>query len=185
LVGAAETGALPNQEFLGRAQADGWLELVTKQIPQREALQIACSSDGLLLLQPQSITQVPGKLFEYLQIGRAILAFIQPNSPAERLLERSGLPYRCVYPCSTAEAIDETVASFFDLPSTPVAPSPWFEEFFNAENQTRMLDAIIRSLHNGTKVSGPDFSLAAHEAASHLDELQGSKSLGLSSKGRR
>jgi len=46
LIGAAETGALPKQEFLDRAQAEGWPELVTKQIPQREALQIARSSDG-------------------------------------------------------------------------------------------------------------------------------------------
>jgi hypothetical protein len=53
----------------------------------------------------------------------------------------------CVYPGSASEAIDDVVASFFDLPSTPMAPSAWFEEQFNAENQTRMLDAIIRSLH--------------------------------------
>lgn len=147
LIGSADARALPNQKFLGRAQAEGWLDLVAEQIPQREALQIARSSDGLLLLQPQSTTQVPGKLFEYLQIGRPILAFIQPNSPAERLLERSGVPYRCVYPGSAPGAIDETMAGFFDLPSTAVAPSAWFEEQFNAVHQTQTLDALIRSLH--------------------------------------
>jgi hypothetical protein len=52
-----------------------------------------------------------------------------------------------VYPGSAPEAIDEVVAGFFDLPSTPVAPSPEFEQRFNAENQTGMLDAMIRSLH--------------------------------------
>jgi glycosyltransferase involved in cell wall biosynthesis len=150
LVGPAEPGTLPNEEFLGRARAEGWLDLVTERIPQHEALQIARSSDCLLLLQPQSATQVPGKLFEYLQIGRPILAFIQPNSPAERLLERSGVPYRCVYPGTNPAAIDDTVAGFFDLPSTAVAPSTWFEEQFNAENQTRMLVVLIRSLHNET-----------------------------------
>jgi hypothetical protein len=148
LIGSAEAGALPNQEFLGRAQAEGWLDLVTEQIPRREALQITRSSHSLLLLQPQSNAQVPGKLFEYLQIGRPILAFIQPNSPAERLLERSGVPYRCVYPGNTLAEIDETVAGFFDLPSTAVTASPWFEEKFNAENQTLTLDAIIHSLHS-------------------------------------
>jgi hypothetical protein len=150
LIGPAETGALPNQEFLGRARAEGWLELVTDRIPQHEALQIARSSGSLLLLQPQSDIQVPGKLFEYLQIGRPILAFIQPNSPAERLLEQSGVPYRCVYPGSTPEVSDETVGEFFNLPSTVVAASPWFEEHFNAMYQTRTLDAIIRSLHERT-----------------------------------
>jgi glycosyltransferase involved in cell wall biosynthesis len=150
LIGPAETGALPNQQFLDRARHEGWLDLVTERIPQREALQIARSSDSLLLLQPRSTTQVPGKLFEYLQIGRPILAFIQLNSPAERLLERSGVPYRCVYPGSTPAAIDDTVVSFFDLPSAAVAPSAWFKEQFNVEHQTRALDTLIRSLHGGS-----------------------------------
>jgi hypothetical protein len=52
-----------------------------------------------------------------------------------------------VYPGSTPEAIDDAVAGFFDLPSAPVAPNAWFEEQFNAENQTRILDSILRSLH--------------------------------------
>jgi glycosyltransferase involved in cell wall biosynthesis len=150
LIGTTVAGALPNQKFLVRARAEGWLDLVTKRIPQREALQISRSSNSLLLLQPQSTTQVPGKLFEYLQIGRPILAFIQPNSPAERLLDQSGVPYQCVYPGSTPEATDDAVAKFFTLPSAAVAANSWFEEHFNAENQTRMLDAIIRSLHKGS-----------------------------------
>jgi len=145
LIGATMSAALPNRKFLLRAQAEGWLELVTERIPQREALQIARSSHGLLLLQPQSTTQVPGKLFEYLQIGRPILAFIQPGSPAEQLLEQSGVPYRCIYPGSAPEAMDESIAGFFKLPSTATAANSWFEENFNARNQTRTLEAIIRS----------------------------------------
>jgi hypothetical protein len=147
LVGSAEPGILPNREFLDRAQAEGWLDLVTKQIPQPEALQIARSSHGLLLLQLRSAFHVPAKIFEYLQIGRPILAFVQSDSPSEHLLARSGVPYRCVYPGSTPETVDDTVAEFFSLSTKPVAASPWFEEHFNAENQTLQLDAIIRSLH--------------------------------------
>ena len=158
LIGPAEAGALPSKEFLCRARAEGWLDLVAEQIPKREALQITRSSHNLLLLQPHSTTQVPGKLFEYLQIGRPILAFIQPNSPADRLLERSGVPYRCVYPGSSPEVIDETVAGFFDLPSAPVSPSPWFQEQFNAELQTQALDALISSLHNGTNTMRASYS---------------------------
>ena len=51
-----------------------------------------------------------------------------------------------MYPGDTPEAIDDAVAGFFDLPST-VAPSPWFEEHFNVERQTQVLDTIIRSAH--------------------------------------
>jgi hypothetical protein len=149
LIGSAQTECLPYPGLLHRARSEGWLDLVIEHLPHQEALHVAQTSSGLLLLQSESATQVPGKLFEYLQIGRPILAFIRPNSPAERLLERSGVPYRCVYPGSTPEAIDDIVADFFDLPSTAVTPSQWFEEQFNAEHQTQVLDALIRSLHSG------------------------------------
>ncbi len=148
LIGAAEPEALPNQEFLDRIRSAGWLELVSHRVSKHEASRIVQSSDGLLLVQPQSATQVPGKLFEYLQIGRPILAFVQPDSPSERLLAQSGVPYRCVYPGSAPDEVDDIVAGFFSLSSEPVALSPLFEEQFNAEFQTTQLDAIIRQLHN-------------------------------------
>jgi glycosyltransferase involved in cell wall biosynthesis len=151
LIGPAQAGTLPHAELLTRAQDEGWLELVTEQIPKIEALEIARSSDCLLLLQLQSAVHVPAKLFEYLQIGRPILAFLMANSPAERLLIRSGVPYRCVYPGSTREIIDNTVADFLSIQGVTVPVSAWFEENFNAQNQTRQLDAIIRSLHSDAK----------------------------------
>jgi hypothetical protein len=98
-------------------------------------------------MQLRSAVHVPAKIFDYLQIGRPILAFVQPHSPAVQLLEQSGVPYRCVYPDSTPKTIDDTVLEFFGIPSTAVAANTWFEEHFNAEKQTRQLDAIIRSLH--------------------------------------
>jgi glycosyltransferase involved in cell wall biosynthesis len=147
LIGTVEEGALPDREFLAHARNQGWLDLHTEWIGRNEALDIQRTSDGLLLLQPRSSTQVPGKLFEYLQIGRPILAFVQPDSPSERLLQRSCVPYRCVHPSSAPSQIDEAVAGFFELPSTPVAPGAWFEEQFKAESQTRILDSIIHSLH--------------------------------------
>jgi hypothetical protein len=147
LIGPVDSEALPNQEFLGCARNDGWLELIAEKIPKSDARQIARSSDSLLLLQPQSSTQVPGKLFEYLQIGRPILAFIPPGSASQQLLEQSGVPYRCVYPGSSPAEVDEIVMEFFHLPSVAVAPNSWFEEQFNAEKQTRVLDTIIRTVH--------------------------------------
>lgn len=148
LIGTVEPGALPDTEFLSRAQQEGWLDLRTDWIGRNEALDIQRTSDGLLLLQPQSSTQVPGKLFEYLQIGRPILAFVPPDSPSERLVKRSDVAYRCVHPGSAPNEIDGAVAGFFELPSVPVAPGAWFEEQFNAESQTRVLDSLIRLAHS-------------------------------------
>jgi glycosyl transferase family 4 len=163
LIGPAQADCLPSPEFIQRARSEGWLDLVTEQIPRYQARQVAQTSDCLLLLQPQSAVQVPGKLFEYLQIGRPILAFIQPNSPTEQILKRSGVPYRCVYPGCNPPAMDDIVADFFDLPSTEVTPSSWFEEQFNAEHQTRMLDALIQHVQDGTKASSPDFPFNVDE----------------------
>ena len=147
-IGRAAEGALPTKALVNRARAEGWLELVAEQIPRREALWTAQSSDYLLLLQPRSATQVPGKLFEYLQIGRPILAFLERNSPSDRVLAQAGVPYRCVYTGDRPSIVDDIVADFFKLPSTAIEPNPWFEEQFNAERQTRQLDAILRSLHD-------------------------------------
>jgi hypothetical protein len=174
LIGPAEPDVLPDRGFLDRARSEGWLELVTEQIPRREALQITQTSDGLLLLQPQRTTAVPGKLFEYLQIGRPILAFIQPNSSIERLIQQSGVPYRCVYPDNPPSVMDDTVADFFSFPSSPVPASPWFEEHFNSKNQTRQLDAIIRSLHtqHGRSVSPSVARSSCAESAAPTQNLK-------------
>lgn len=175
LVGQASAEYLPSPEFTSRARSAGWLDLVTERIPQSEARRIAQSSSHLLLLQTRSTDQVPAKLFEYLQIGRPILAFIQPNSPTERLLEGSGVPYRCVYPNAVPGVIDDTVVDFLGLSSAAVAASHWFDEQFNAEHQTRALDEIIRSLHGGERpdwdsrnvprIPGPPDSVAFQKTA--------------------
>jgi glycosyltransferase involved in cell wall biosynthesis len=172
LIGRAESGTVPNEQFLARAIAEGWLDFVPVQIPKSEALRIARASHGLLLLQLQSASHLPAKIFEYLQIGRPILAFAVEGSPTERVLEQSGVVYRCVYPGSPPEVIDNTVADFFRLQHTPVVANSWFEQQFNVENQTRQLDAIIRSLHGELPRDTNSSSglLSATESARNTEE---------------
>jgi glycosyltransferase involved in cell wall biosynthesis len=146
LTGPMEEGCLPPTPFREAAEAQGWLKLKLGQVPKEEALQIAQTSDALLLIQPQSAIQVPGKLFEYLQIGRPILALVPRRSSVERVLEKSGVPYRCVYSGSSPDEFDRAVLEFLQLPSDPIRPSAWFEETFNAEAQTAALTRIIEQL---------------------------------------
>jgi hypothetical protein len=146
LAGPAKPDALPALDILQRAVSQGWLELSTEQMPKSEALLLARTSDGLLLVQPQSDLQVPAKLFEYLQIGRPILAYVRSGSPSDRILQQSGVPYRCVYAGSPPQEMDDAILDFFTLPAATVRPSAWFEEQFNAERQTEALDRLIRTL---------------------------------------
>jgi glycosyltransferase involved in cell wall biosynthesis len=147
LIGPAEAECLPPPEFTKTAEASGWLEIVSDQRPKREAQQIARSSHTLLIVLPHSAIQVPGKVFEYLQIGRPILAYVPKNSSVEQLLKPSGIPFRCVYPDDPPALMDDKIASFFELDPTPVKPSAWFEETFNAEAQTAALAQLVeRSL---------------------------------------
>jgi hypothetical protein len=148
LVGPAAPYCLPQPEFLERARAQGWLDLVNDSVPREEALNLMRSSDALLLLQPQSTVQVPGKLFEYLLTGHPILAFVPTNSPVERILEKSGIQYRCVHPEDSGAGFDDTIAAFFELPMEPARPSAWFEDNFSAEKQADQLDRLIRELHS-------------------------------------
>jgi glycosyltransferase involved in cell wall biosynthesis len=143
LVGPADHSCLPTENLLESAQAEGWLEFTNELIPKEEANKIAADSDGLLLLQPQSALQVPGKLFEYLQLRHPILAFVARQSPSERILSQCGVPYRAVYPDSKPSQWDDSIAEFIKLRGEYTAGNGWFEQHFNVEHQTRFLHDLI------------------------------------------
>jgi Glycosyltransferase Family 4 len=145
LVGVANADSLHGPELMQKAARQGWLEVITEEVPLSAAQGIAASSGAALLIQPRSTVQVPGKLFEYLQIGRPILAYLPRNSPSERILRHSGIPYRCVYAGSEPAIMDQQIAEFFEMPWGDAVPSPWFEEQFNAEFQTAALQRILES----------------------------------------
>jgi glycosyltransferase involved in cell wall biosynthesis len=145
-IGPAEQGELPDKEFLMAAQSEGWLE-IREPVPAKEARSMALDSDGLLLIQPHSAVQVPGKLFEYLRMGRPILAYVVRDSPAEQILQRAGVPFVCIYPEHAPEEMEQRLLSFIAmLDGQPVSYSRWFADTFDASRQVGTLDSLIRSL---------------------------------------
>lgn len=146
LIGPLEPHCLPEPAFVQAAQTTGWLSITPHQVPKAEAQLAAQTSDGVLIVQPQSAVQVPGKIFDMLQIGRPILAFVPPESAIERLLSKAGVPYRCLYPSTEADPFDRALLAFLKLPATAVTPSRWFEQTFNAKNQTASLATVIQSI---------------------------------------
>ena len=113
LVGSINPVLYCRGRVFARAKNRRWLEIIPDQVPQHEARRMAQKSDGLLLVQPHTAFEVPGKLYEYLRLRRPILAFILPDSPIERILKQSGVTYRCVYAGKSFQEIDNAVESFF------------------------------------------------------------------------
>jgi len=124
-----------------------WLRCVEGMLPVSEAHAAMASAASLLLLdlnEQRASLQVPGKLFEYIQIGRPILAFTTPGSPSERILQQSGIPHVCIYQDASDHETDDRVIRFLSLPSNPVPPSAWFREQFDGSLQARTLAELIR-----------------------------------------
>jgi len=90
--------------------------------------------------------QVPGKLFEYVRIGRPILAFTTRDSPVDRILSQAGTSYVCVYPEDAPDEVDRKVLSLLSMPTDPATPSAWFEHQFDAKRQAGALAGIVGQL---------------------------------------
>ena len=148
LVGVMERALVPDPDFMSTAEQEGWLRTTPQRVPQSEAHAIMGSSDGLLLIQPQSALQVPAKLFDYLQIGSPILAYVPPDSPVERILRKSGVPFECVYAGGDAAELDSGLERFLNLLGVRGEPSVWFEREFSAENQVQTLSEWIQTVQN-------------------------------------
>jgi hypothetical protein len=147
LTGHMKGPVLPAPDFTNRAIEAGWLELQTTPVPKKEAERISATSNGLWLIQPQSAVQVPGKLYDYIQLGRPVLAFVPPSSPVERLLSISGIAYRCIYPEMSPETVDELMYEYLRLPCEAREPSAEFEDRFNGERQTLTLERLLDGMH--------------------------------------
>ncbi len=143
LAGPLVEGSIPGPEFMARAREEGWVKLNPERIPLKEAHRIVQSADYLLLLQHPGSLQVPGKLFEYLQVGRPVLAFGRRDSPIERILEKSGVPFRYLHPHCDEAKLDEALLEFMRMNGARARPSDWFESEFNAQSHAAKLAGLI------------------------------------------
>src|SRR5450432_1498546 len=140
-------GDLP-KTMTEKAIRDGWLQVNDRSIPRAEALRLIEESDGLLLLQPQSAIQVPGKLFDYVCVGRPILALVPRSSAVEEILKQAGVPNVCVYSDDGGEVVDRKLLTYLELPAQPVPFSDSFETAFSVAHQTKQLSTIIDALRH-------------------------------------
>jgi glycosyltransferase involved in cell wall biosynthesis len=122
-------------------------------MPRAQALELMMESDYLMLLDMQQGEgyTVPSKLFEYIRVGRPILAVTKPGSPVERILTGSGIPHVLVSPDDPPDTVAHKLQQLFELPSDPVKPSDWFLDKFDGRRQTGALASLLTSIETTRK----------------------------------
>ncbi|MCC7176704.1 MAG: glycosyltransferase [Bryobacterales bacterium] len=148
LVGGLEPQSIPDQRLLDSLIEKGTVQQ-NGEVPPEEAHRLMARADSLLLIDwtgDRSGLQVPYKLFTYLRVGRPILAITTRNSPVERILARSGVPYECLYPGDEAGETDAKVLRFLRLPAEPVRASAWFYDEFDGRRQAGLLAGVLEEL---------------------------------------
>jgi glycosyltransferase involved in cell wall biosynthesis len=131
-----------NWALFEQAQQEGWLVL-QPAVERAEAQRIVEEADGLLIVQPHTAVQVPGKLFEYICVGRPVLAITPRNSAIEDVLTKAVVPHVCLYPDDAPDESDGKLLDYLRLPNTPAPINDWFRANFNAEFQTEALARVI------------------------------------------
>lgn len=107
------------------------------------ASELRWEADSHLLIDVKEGQQVPSKIFEYIRVGRPILALTSAGSPADRILQKSGVPYLTLPDGTAAEVVDEQFLEFLRLPSEACAASEWFNRQFDAAERVRALLRVL------------------------------------------
>lgn len=82
-------------------------------LPYKAALRDCALADGLLLLQGQSCNhQIPAKAYEYLRLGKPILALVDEKGETARLLRDNG--GSSIIDLNNVEALRQNLPVFFD-----------------------------------------------------------------------
>jgi glycosyltransferase involved in cell wall biosynthesis len=142
LLGGLIPGTIPNPDVLERLLRTGCVELVPS-VSRAEAARQTAEADYLLLIDLNDGLQLPSKVFEYIRIGRPILALTGKNSPAARVLEGAGISYSALHPDTSLDDAASQVLRFLDQPTHPTAASRWFTENFDARRRTAQLAALL------------------------------------------
>lgn len=92
-------------------------------LPHREALRDTAEANGLLLFQAASCNhQIPAKVYEYLRLGKPILALTSSAGDTAALLRQAG--GTTIADLGDENSIFETMASFLDSVREGVHPLP-------------------------------------------------------------
>lgn len=130
----------------------GSLNLTAEHIPMAQARREMAEADGMMVFDhyhPEGNSQIPAKVFDYVRVGRPILAFTSPGSPLEKLLQGCGILHTLIYDEEGEETVERKLLEFYSLPREPRQPSAEFSQTFNGREQAASLARIFQQLLGG------------------------------------
>ena len=146
MVGASESGHVDRATALGRTGIGEF----TGPLPYAASRALQGRADVLLLWKPRGAgyrTAVPGKLYDYLDAGRPVVALLEPDDEAAELVRRAGgevLPPGQRAPLS--EAIERRYLAWREGLRVPSARPDWLAEYTRARlaaRLARLLDGLV------------------------------------------
>jgi glycosyltransferase involved in cell wall biosynthesis len=121
---------------------------VTGMVARDVALTEIRTADSLVLfdMTHRGAYAVPAKLYEYLRIGRPVLALTDRGSPVDRILSNSGIPHTIVSKDDADTDVDRALLEFLHMPSDAREPSEWFIENFDGRRQAATLANLLAAV---------------------------------------
>jgi glycosyltransferase involved in cell wall biosynthesis len=152
LLGPGDCDGVPLYEIARRYGVEGQL-LLPGEVPHRKALETMRGSDVLLLVGfdgEGASLQIPAKLFEYLGVGRPVLALAPQASAIADVIRQSRIRGEICNPDDPAQAAAAIRRISFDPSSSVCAPRPASETsslalFHRRAQVGRIADLLTRS----------------------------------------
>ncbi|MEQ1654304.1 MAG: glycosyltransferase [Nitrospira sp.] len=123
------------------AQALEKVGLLTREgsVPYKECLRQMRAADALLVIQPESPLQVPGKIYEYIATGRPLL-LLGGDGATENLVNRHRLGVVCA---NRAESIGQLFLDVLEGRRVLAGPNPTETGRFSYQNLTGDLARVL------------------------------------------
>jgi glycosyltransferase involved in cell wall biosynthesis len=126
------------------------------EVSYRESIEALARCDATILLQPGTTTQIPSKVFEYIGLGKQIIAIAPPDSAVSSLVAANGLGFAADPGdvASVATTIMESYRRWRDGVSIP-ALDPDVQARFEVRNGVAALSAAMERLADGLRDRRP------------------------------
>lgn len=141
-----ELFAIPAYQHL---LAAGWIDCTPEHIPQAAARKAMAEANRLIVFDhyhAEGNVQIPAKIFDYVRVGRPVLAFTTPGAPLDRLLAGSGIDSTRIYEEDGQEEIESKLLAFAARSDEARPASESFGQEFNGREQARKLADLFRTL---------------------------------------